>query len=52
MRRLIFKFRHFLALLIIILTISNVTLLPNQFNSSKEAFTTCGNGGIWLVKAD
>lgn len=51
MRKLVFKFRHFLALLIIVLTISNVTLLPNQNNSSNEV-TTCGNGGIWLVIPD
>lgn len=52
MKNLIFKLRHFFALLFIVLTISNITMLPNQPNSSNESFSNYCNGGIWLVSAD
>ncbi|QHQ60546.1 hypothetical protein Ana3638_07000 [Anaerocolumna sedimenticola] len=50
MRKLISKLRYFLALAIIALTISNVTLLSNQFKPS-EGITASSNSGNWYFES-
>lgn len=46
MRKFITKFRYWLALLVIVLTISNVTVPTNQLNPS-DSMQTLGNGAAW-----
>ena len=46
MRKFITKFRYWLALLVIVLTISNVTVSSNQLNPS-DSMQALGTGAAW-----
>lgn len=46
MRKFITKFRYWLALLVIVLTISNVTVSTNQLNPS-DNMQALGTGAAW-----
>lgn len=50
LKKFILKFRYYLALLFIITTISNVTLLPKQLQPSDNVCTISSADGKWLLE--
>lgn len=52
MKNFIAKIRYLLALIVIVLTISNVTLLSNQFKSLEGIHTSISSIGEWQIETN